>query len=75
MAVSDSPSFKDPAADDREVSVFGPAVLPAPRILFFVAETPAAARRRVAVGGVRSVNVNDRSGRTTTSAGMGVPGL
>jgi len=74
-AFPESSSLPVPAAEARDVSVFGPAVLPAPRSLFFVGETPAAARRRVAVGGVRRVNVKDRSGRTTTSAGMGVPGL
>lgn len=53
----------------------GPAVLPAPRILFFVDFTPAAASSIDAVGGVRSSKVKDRSGRTVTRAGMGVPGL
>jgi len=53
---------------------FGPATLPAPRSLFFVGFTPAAARRREAVGGVRSSKLKDRSGRTVTRAGTGVPG-
>lgn len=53
---------------------FGPGVLPAPRTLFFTVFTPAAAMRRDAVGGVRSSKVNDRSGRTVTRAGIGVPG-
>lgn len=36
--------------------------------------TPAAERRREAVGGVRSSKVKDLSGRTVTRAGTGVPG-
>ena len=53
---------------------FGPAVLPAPLSLFLVGETPAAERRRDAVVGVLNSKLNDRSGRTVTRAGMGVPG-
>lgn len=52
---------------------FGPATLPAPLSLFFVGCTPAAARRSDAVGGVRSSKLKERSGRTVTRAGMGVP--
>lgn len=37
--------------------------------------TPAAARRSVDVGGVRSVKWKERSGRTVIRAGMGVPGV
>ena len=37
--------------------------------------TPAARRRSVAVGGVRSVKWKVRSGRTVIRAGMGVPGV
>jgi hypothetical protein len=53
----------------------GPGTLPAPRILFFVGRTPAALRRRVAVGGVRREKWKERSGRTVMRAGTGVPGL
>lgn len=41
----------------------------------FEGATPAAARRSVEVGGVRSVKWKDRSGRTVIRAGMGVPGV
>lgn len=54
-------------------SDLGPAVLPAPRSLFLVGVTPAAVSSRAAVGGVRSSKVKDRSGRTVTRAGIGVP--
>lgn len=54
--------------------LFGPATFPAPRTLFFVAFTPAAARRSCAVGGVRISKWKLRSGRTVTRAGTGVPG-
>ena len=54
---------------------FGPGTLPAPRTLFFFIPTQAAAKRREAVGGVRSSNVKERSGRTVTRAGIGVPGM
>lgn len=53
---------------------FGPGTLPAPRTLFFFIPTLAAAKRREAVGGVRSSNVKERSGRTVMRAGIGVPG-
>lgn len=52
---------------------FGPAVLPAPFILPLMGFTPAAERSSEAVGGVLSSKVNDRSGRTVTRAGTGVP--
>lgn len=52
----------------------GPAVLPAPFSLFFIGDTPAAERSSDAVGGVRISKVKDRSGRTVTRAGTGVPG-
>jgi hypothetical protein len=55
--------------------LFGPATLPAPRTLFFVAFTPAAARRSCAVGGVRISKWKLRSGRTVTRAGTGVPAM
>ena len=51
----------------------GPAVLPAPFNLPLIGATPAAERRRDDVGGVRSSKVKERSGRTVTRAGMGVP--
>ncbi len=53
--------------------LFGPGTLPAPRTLFFVFGTPAAAKRSVAVGGVRRSKVKLRSGRTMMRVGMGVP--
>jgi len=54
--------------------LFGPGTFPAPLSLFLTGFTFAAAKRSVAVGGVLSSNVKDRSGRTVTRAGMGVPG-
>ena len=51
----------------------GPATLPAPFSLFFVGCTPAALSRSDAVGGVRRSKVKERSGRTVTRAGTGVP--
>lgn len=63
------PAPANPAFD------LGPATFPAPRTLFFVTPTPAAARRSDAVGGVRSSKWKDLSGRTVTRAGMGVPGV
>lgn len=54
----------------------GPGTLPAPRTLFPLdGLTPAAARSSVEVGGVRSSKWKERSGRTVTRAGIGVPGL
>lgn len=53
--------------------LLGPGTFPAPLILFFFSGTPAAAKRREAVGGVRTSNVKDRSGRTMMRAGIGVP--
>jgi hypothetical protein len=41
----------------------------------FDGETPAAERRSVEVGGVRSVKWKVRSGRTVIRAGIGVPGV
>lgn len=41
----------------------------------FEGGTPAARRRSVDVGGVRSVKWNVRSGRTVIRAGIGVPGV
>lgn len=60
-----------PSIPDLEL---GPAVFPAPFSLFLVGVTPAADRRSDAVGGVLSSKVNERSGRTVTRAGTGVPG-
>jgi predicted Rossmann fold nucleotide-binding protein DprA/Smf involved in DNA uptake len=51
----------------------GPGTFPAPLILFLVGRTPAAERRRVAVGGVRREKWKERSGRTIMRAGIGVP--
>jgi hypothetical protein len=48
--------------------------LPAPFSLPFIGATPAAESKSDAVGGVRSSKVKERSGRTVTRAGMGVPG-
>lgn len=54
---------------------FGPAVLPAPFSLFLIGDTPAADRSSDAVGGVLISKWKERSGRTVTRAGMGVPGM
>ena len=56
-------------------SFTGPPTLPAPRNLPLMGATRAAESRSVDVGGVRSSKWKDRSGRTVTRAGMGVPGL
>lgn len=53
----------------------GPGTFPAPRTLFLVVPTPAAAKSNEAVGGVRMSKVKDRSGRTVIRAGIGVPGV
>ena len=77
-AAADVIGFVDdaPSSDGLVVPVdLGPDVFPAPRNLFFTIGAPAAASRSDAVGGVRISNVNDRSGRTVTRAGTGVPGM
>lgn len=57
-----------------EVTGVRPGALAPRRLPPLPGSTPAAVRRRVDVGGVRSVKRKDRSGRTVTRAGTGVPG-
>jgi hypothetical protein len=65
--------FTGPFPNCPSVLLCGPGTLPAPLTRFLTTLEPAAARRRDVVGGVRSSNVNERSGRTVTRAGIGVP--
>ena len=74
-AMPGAEAWKDALPFASGILLFGPATLPAPRILFLVALTPAAARSNCAVGGVRISKWKLRSGRTVTRAGTGVPAM